>query len=344
MYRGRALRVVLIVSLAALIVMLAGCGGSNGPRLPGVVPPGGGAGGVVPPAGTAAVAGTVIDAQNVGTRLVGVLVAVLGFGQPILTDAAGNFIITGVPPGQRTLDISFPSTGLYQAMRITIDTVANQTTTVTISALGTNVNVPNSVTIAPSNPSVDIGGEIAFTADARSLGVPANVAPTYSVLGGVGTILPDGRFTALAIGTGTVTAHFPDASAAATVTVVGARAPNLGILNVSPNALPSNGGNVRIAVTATDGDGIKSAVAQLELPNRTLITMPLSRETGTTKDGSWGGTYNAGANTNLPGPDGKQLEQRYSVRVIVEDNSSAITNSVWVDFVVASVDAPPPPP
>jgi hypothetical protein len=242
------------------------------------------------------------------------------------------------------VEISFPSDPNYQPMVLTIDTESGKTTNVTIAALRSGTSIPNYVTLSPVNPTVDVGGTIDFQADVRAAGVPLDIAPTFQLLGAIGVLQADGHFAAQAVGTGTVSALVPLASAASVVTVVGPRPPAMGILAVSPASLPAEGGQVRIAVTATDGDGIASVLAQIEKPNRQIETVPLALETGTTFDGSWGTSYVAPANSSPPDPDGHQLEQRYSVRVKVTDNARASVTSQWTDFTVAGLDSPPPPP
>ena len=335
MYRGRWLSLLSVISFVAFVAVISGCGGGN--NNPGQNPP-------PPPGGTAAIAGTVVDSGNVAVRIANAVIQVVGTALSGQSNAQGNFNIAGITPGSVQLDVTFPFAGNYQTMRIVVQTAANQTTLVTVAAIDSSTTVPDSVTLSPGNPTVDLGGEIAFTASVRSVGVPVGVAPTFYVVGNIGTILPSGVFTAATVGSGEVGAVLPSASASTTVTVIGARDPELGQLSVSPNNLPETGGPVRIAIAARDGNGIATAIAEIELPSRIVTNAFLVRETGSGKDGSWGGTYVAPPNNAPTGADGKQLEQRYSVRVKVTDNAGAVAYSGWLDFVVRGVDSPPPPP
>ena len=336
MHRGRWLSLLFVISFVAFVAVISGCGGGNNNAGPNPPPP--------PPGGTATIAGTVVDSGNVAVRVANAVIRVVGsalFGQ---SDAQGNFNIAGITPGSVQLDVTFPFAGNYQTMRIVVQTAANQTTQVAVAAIDSSTTVPDSVTLSPGNPTIDLGGQIAFTASVRSLGISVGVAPTFYVVGNIGTILPSGVFTAATVGTGEVGAALPSASASTTVTVIGASDPEIGQLSVSPNNLPETGGPVRIAIAARDGNGIAAVIAEIELPSRITTNAFLVRETGSGKDGSWGGTYVAPPNNAPTGADGKQLEQRYSVRVKVTDNAGAVAYSGWLDFVVRGVDSPPPPP
>jgi hypothetical protein len=286
----------------------------------------------------------VVDATNVGTVINGALIAVVGTALNGLTDAQGNVALTNVPEGGATLDVSFPSTGAYQGLQVSVDTAANAVTQVRIAAVPTGTAAPNAVILTPANETIDIGGQILFQVDVRTFGIPVNVMPSLSLIGDIGTLLPSGLFLASQVGTGEVTAHVEGVTDTSAVEVVAPRPPRLGTLSVSPTALPADGGQVRIAVTATDGDGVQSVVAEIEPPTRAVFSLPLALETGTSLDGSWGVVYVAGPNDNPPDPSGVQLEQRYSVRVTARDNQGATTTSQWVDFAVAGLQAPPGPP
>jgi hypothetical protein len=308
-----------------------------------VQPPGGGP--TPPPTGgTATIQATVVDAGNVGTIVPGALVAVVGTALNALSDAQGNLVLNDVPEGGVTLDVSFPSTATYQGMQLTVDTAANAVTQVRIAVVGAAAALPNSVVLTPADETVDVGGQVLFRADVRAFGVPVNLMPSLSLIGDIGTLLPSGLFLASQIGTGEVTAHVEAQTDTSTVEVVAPRPPRLGVLSVSPASLPADGGAVRIAISAADGDGIQSVSAEVEQPSRAVAGLLLVLETGTAFDGSWGGTYFAAPNNNPPDPSGVQLDQRYSVRAVVVDNRGAVAQSQWVDFTVAGLQAPPGPP
>ncbi|MGQ9731750.1 MAG: carboxypeptidase-like regulatory domain-containing protein [Candidatus Zipacnadales bacterium] len=339
MARGHFPVLICMVAMLVLIMLLGGCGGDGGP-LPGT-------GGTPPPpppvVGSAVVQGIVVDATDVTIRIPGAQITVEGSGVGVVSDANGAFRLTQLDAGGVTLAVTFPSRPAYQAMRIVVDTKANTTTFVSIAALPAEAQKPNSVTLKPGEATIDIGGELQFTADVRVFGVPVDYTPSYSLIGSAGTLAANGLFTATRVGTAIVGAHFEGASDTSTVTVVGPRAPQLGTLNVSPVSLPSEGGTVRIAISVTDGDGVSSVEAEVEKPNRSIEKVPLAREYGTNRDGTWAESYSVGPNTNPPAPDGTQLPQTYSVRVRARDASGASATSQWIDFTVAGVEQPPAP-
>lgn len=343
MVRGQAALALVGLILIALTTGLFGCGGGGA-----TFPPDGGEPPVPPPVeGTARIEGVVVDSQNTATLIVGAQVVVRDSSTDkpaVVTDSAGRFLLEKLPAGGVTLLVTFPSTAAYQAMAVRVDTVAQNTTHVTIAALRSGATPPNSVTLTPANVEIDIGGEVQFDADVRAYGVPVNISPSFALVGDIGTLLPSGLFTATRVGTGKVTAFFPSASATATVEVTGPRPPQLGTLSVSPANLPADGGDVRIAISATDGDGIASVQAIISTLNQPPSTSWLTLESGSIRDGSWAGTFRAPANSNPIGPDGVQLEQRYSVRVRVVDRSGTAVMSRWLDFVVAGLEPPPSPP
>ncbi|MBM3471768.1 MAG: carboxypeptidase regulatory-like domain-containing protein [Armatimonadetes bacterium] len=344
MIRGRWTSIIVGTALITLAAGIVGCGsgagfpGGGGPPPP---PP--------PPAqGTASIQGVVVDSQNTATRIAGAEVRLAADGQAdracVLTDGNGSFRLDKLQAGGVNVEVTFPSTPTYQAMIVPVDTVKDKTTVVTIAALRSGVTPPTSVTLSPSDAQVDVGGEVQFDADVRIYGVPANIVPSFSLLGDIGTLLPSGLFTATKVGTGEVTAFFPQASVSANVEVIGPRVPQLGTLAVSPTNLPADGGPVRIAISATDGNGIARVEAKIVTLNKAPGTLVLLLDSGNDRDGSWAGTFTAPANSNPIGWDGVQLDQRYSVQVKVTDRSGTSTKSGWVDFVVAGLEAPPGPP
>jgi len=262
----------------------------------------------------------------------------------VLTDGNGSFTLTKLQSGGVNLQASFPSTPVYQAMVVPVDTAANKTTIVTIAALRSGATPPTTVTLSPSNAQIDVGGQVQFDAEARAYGVPVDIAPSYSLMGDIGTLLPSGLFTATKVGTGEVTAIFPQASVSANVEVIGPRPPQIGTLSVSPASLPADGGNVRIAISATDGNGIASVEAKVVTLNKAPSTVIPTLDSGSILDGSWVGTFPAPPNSNPIGSDGVQLGQTYSAQVTVRDRSGASTKSGWADFVVVGLEAPPGPP
>jgi len=344
MIRGRWPSIIVGLALIALTVAVLGCGSGNGipggePEPPPPQPP---------PAGTAIIDGVVVDSQNPQTVIPNAQVALATDGAldvaAVVTDAAGRFRLEKLAAGGVDLDVTFPGTSLYQAMRVTVDTAAGKTTSASIAALRSDASTPTSLTLDPSQATIDIGGEVQFVASVESYGVPMGVTPGFSLIGDVGTLSASGLFRAAKVGTGEVTAFFPSVIATGGVEVTAPAPPKLGTLSVSPGNLPADGGDVYIVLSATDGDGIASARAEIATLNQPTITRSLVLESGNERDGSWAAIFNAPPNSNPIGSDGVQLEQRYSVRVRVTDNSAASSTTKWIDFTVAGLEAPPGPP
>jgi hypothetical protein len=342
MIRGQWPAIIVGVALLALIVAIGGCGsgGGLGPAPPPPPPP--------PAGGTATVQGVVVDSQNTATVIPGAQVTVADAAAAdapaVVTDGAGRFKLEKLAAGGVDLDVTFPSTGLYQAMRVSVDTEAKTTTFVSIAALRSSTSTPTSLTLSPSNAQTDVGGEVQFVASVQSYGVPLSITPSFSLIGDVGTLTASGLFRATKIGSGDVVAFFPAVLASATVQVTAPAPPKLGTLSVSPGSLPADGGDVFIALSATDGDGIAGAQAEITTLGKPTEKRSLILEAGSEKDGSWAAIYRAPANSNPIGPDGNQLDQRYSVRVKVTDKSGASTTTQWVDFTVVGLEPPPGPP
>ncbi|MBM3500127.1 MAG: hypothetical protein FJX74_15835, partial [Armatimonadetes bacterium] len=340
MIRGQWPAVIVGLALIALAVALGGCGsgsGIGGGNPPPPPPP-------PPAAGTATIDGVVVDSQVPTVAIPGAQVVVAADAAAdapaAVTDGAGRFKLQKLAAGGVQLDVTFPSTGAYQAMRVTVDTAQKTTTFVTIAALRDEASTPTSLALSPTQAQVDVGGEVQFTAQVQSYGVPMNVTPSFSLIGDVGTLTASGLFRAAKVGTGNITAFFPGATADATVRVTAPAAPRLGTLSVSPGSLPAEGGNVYISLSTTDGDGIAGALAEITTLGRPTIPRALILESGSPKDGSWATIYPVPANSNPIGTDGVQLEQRYSARVRVTDNSGASSTTQWADFTVAGLEPP----
>jgi len=344
MIRGHRPAIIVGVAFIALVVALGGCGSGTG--LPGGNPP------PPPPpppaAGTATIDGVVVDSETPTVEIAGAQVVVAAEAAAdapaVVTDGAGRFRLTKLAAGGVELDVTFPSTPAYQAMRVTVDTAEKTTTCVSIAALRDEASTPTSLTLSPAQAQIDVGGEVQFIANVQSYGAPMNVTPSFSLIGNIGTLSASGLFEATKVGTGDVTAFFPGAAAQATIQVTAPAPPKLGTLSVSPGNLPADGGEVYISLSTTDGDGIAGAQAEIATLGRSTVKRALVLETGNERDGSWATIYPVPANGNPIGPDGVQLEQRYSVRVRVTDKSGASSTTKWADFTVAGLEPPPGPP
>jgi len=343
MVRGHWSSIIVGLALITLALVLAGCSGAPFPGTdPDDGPP-------PPPEGTAEIDGVVVDSENPNTLIAGATVTPVADGvsdaPAATTNSAGQVSLDRLPAGGVTLQVRFPLTGTYQAMDIRVDTQSNTTTQTTIAALRAAATPPTSVTLNPSSATVDIGGQVLFTADVRVSGVPVDITPSFSLIGEVGTLSAAGMFRGTRVGTGDVKAFFPAASATADVEVVGPQPPRLGTLSVSPTDLPAGGGNVRIAISATDGDGVVSVRAEIVTLNHATISWDLVLDpAGNERDGSWISIFPAPPNDNPISPDGVQLDQRYNVRVRATDRSGASTTSPFAEFVVVGLESPPPPP
>ncbi len=327
---------------AALCSLLLGClvAGCSSGGLP--------AGPAPPPPATAAISGTVVDATDPTEGVSGAVITVQGGGvRPVTTTSAqdGGFSLGSLPAGTLTLDAVFPGlTAAYQPLSISVQTTANTTTTVVLAALPVLQTPGDFISISPASLTIDIGGRCPFGANVRRAGIRVSLSPSWWVTGGIGTISPTGGFVAATTGTGQVVATTGLASASAQVTVVGPRPPELGILQVSPATLESDGGNVRIATMASDGDGVTGVMASIELPTRAIVSLTLTRESGNEYNGTWASEYAAPPNTAPTDPAGGQPAQLYGVKVMATDASGASAESDWKNFTVAGLEAPPEAP
>jgi len=330
------------LTIIAIGLYCSGCGG----LAPGHMGGGGGGGNPPPVNGTARIQGIVVDGTNPAQRLAGAIIRV-GEAQQT-SDAFGAFAFAHLNAGIAQLGVSFPPGTGYRPAELTVPTASGEVTQVTVAAVPEAINSPDSVSISPTSAQVDVGGQAAFTLTVTALGLPSACQPSLSLSGGIGNVTPTGVFTATAQGTGLLTAAVGAASATATITVVAPTGPHLGTLSVSPNTLPADGGQVRVAITATDGTGITSVVATVEYPDLTRETVALRREAGTPTDGTWATAIDVPANSNPTDSQGHQLPQTYHVKVTARDARGKLAVSPpgdqWATITVAGLEPPPPPP
>jgi len=118
--------------------------------------------------------------------------------------------------------------------------------------------LPISVTITPTNSTINVGGTVQFTPKVANstLGVAWTVVPPS-----LGTISASGLFTAVAVGGGTVTAASmqdttKSASASVTVNTTPPPPPNMIVVTINPSALSLNeGSRMRFKATASNSTG-----------------------------------------------------------------------------------------
>jgi hypothetical protein len=290
--------------------------------------------------------GLVVNALNLNEPVENAQVAV--FSVTHTTGADGAFTFRELPAGTVTLNVTFTGSAHFQPAKLVVPTTANRVTRLTVAVVPDTVTMPDSVAISPKSVQVDVGSQVTFTAVVTALGAPSAVKPSFALTGQIGDLSAAGVFFASKLGNGTLTAYAGAASDTATVEVVAPKPPQLGTLSVSPTTFPPEGGSLRVAVTALDGDGIVSVVAQfdpkLQYPSGAVEFVPLALETGTQFDGSWAAAVNVPANNNPTDATGHQATKTYSVRVTASDAHSEGTTSQWVDIVVAGLEPPPPPP
>ncbi len=320
----------LLWALAIIVIggYLSGCGEEGG-NLP-------------PIRGTARIQGIVVDAVNPAQRIAG---ATIRAGQAEqVSDASGAFAFTRLNQGTVQLAVSFQPGAGYRAAQLNVPTVSGKVTQVIVAAVPEAVNSPDNVSLDPTSGQVEVGGQVQFTATVTALGLPSPCTPSFALTGGVGAITAAGLFTATAQGTGVVTASAGAASATATITVVAVTGPRLGTLSVSPSSLPAEGGQVRIALTATSVAGIIAVTAAIEHPDGLTENVALRLGTGTHTDGTWVKARSVPANSNPTDSEGHQLPQTYNVQVTARDGQNRLATSASVSFTVVGLEPPPPPP
>jgi len=352
----RSASIALLVALA-LLCLLAGCGGG-----------GNGGGGVVPPpvGDTATVQGTVVAADSVTTGLAGATISALGMGAAgvgpaqgavlaqTTADANGNFVLPGIPVGDVSIVADTLNEGNYGSQRINgLHLNRNDIVNLTVTVLPVGAATPTIVYLSPTGATIDLRGKIRFHGSVATSSGSLDVTPTYYVTGGVGSVDRNGQFDATQAGTGKLWAVCGTARTAANITVTNPRPPQITSFFVSPKALTAAGGKVNVVCAANDGDGIAQVRLEVYKPDTTITNVMMSLNEGTLETyelpevpdglGNVGRWLIIPANSNTPDALGHQESQRYSLRVIVSDNTGASTETDFVDVVVAGIDSPPPP-
>ena len=343
-YMTRLLHLGAIAAVVAALLALSGCGGGSSS---GTNPSGGDNG---------SLSGKVVHGDAVNTALPGATVTVTNATGEVVatgtTDGLGNFLLPSVPVGQVTVLIETPNEASYGSQSVPGVTITRDTrTTLTIPVLRVTDSAPTQITLAPSSATIDLRGQVAFSAAVASGASALAVTPVFLAPASIGVIDRNGVFTATQVGSGTITAICGDITATATVTVTGSRPPQITSFLVSPVQFKATGGWVYVTAAANDGDGIASVKAQIYNPDASVTTRDLTFNEASTDTyqlytalpaGSHLG-YHIPANSNEPDANGVQAVQRYSIRVVVTDNAGQSTTTDFVDVTVAGLDAPPPP-
>lgn len=341
----RLLHLGAIVALLVAALTLVGCGGgSNSGNGPG------------PVVDLGSLSGRVVHADNVDVGLSGASVSVLNDRNVVVAtgvaDAAGNFIILSVPVGRVSVLVETPNEAVYGSQSVPGLTILKNTrTTLTISVLRSVDAAPTDIALSPSSATVDLHGQVSFTAHIMSGADTLSVTPIFLASSGIGVIDRNGVFTSTQTGVGTVTAICGNMTATATVTVVASRPPEVTEFLVAPLKLKNAGGWVYVTASANDGDGVAAVKAEIYAPDgsvtaRNLTFNPASTDTYQLYTDLPAGShlgYHLPANGNEPDANGFQAPQRYSIRVVATDNTGHATNTDFVDVTVAGLDAPPPP-
>jgi hypothetical protein len=335
-----------IVALLAVVLAFAGCGGGGD----GGVPP--------PPAGdTGTLSGRVVHADLVTAGISGAVVSAINASGVTVasgtTNALGNFSIAGVPVGTLTVYADTPNEAIYGTQSVPrIVVTRNATTSLTIAVLRATDPAPTNLAISPDSVTLDVHGQVDFTAAVTTASGSLDALPTYLISSAVGVVDSQGHFTATQTGNATITAVLGSLQATAAVKVVEARPPQVTSFLVSPTELKATGGKVFVTLAANDGDGITSVTAEIYTPDGGQVDRAMTLDPRTTDTYQVYSTDGLGdlvlgyivpANSNTPDGTGTQAPQTYSLRVLVRDGSGATAITDFVSFTVKGLDTPPPP-
>jgi len=327
------------------VVINVGCGGGEGE---GAAPP--------PPLGTATLTGTVVAADNIQLTFANAVITVVGTGRQGVSGADGSFTMQNLPVGTWQVEVQTPDSEEYGTATAQVTLDPNQVTRVNFAVLPLDTTTPQQILLDPTSTTVDLNGRVIYR---TQLVGPNNepldgLKPTWVVSGGIGTVTPDGVFTAQTVGNGTVTAFAGAAQRTATVQVVAPRPPQISSFRVTPQTLPATGGTIFLSGAISDGDFFFNDAATTEIytPDNDVVELqmqvinpetaiPYEGLTNCWLDASFGVQFEVPANDNQPTADGVQDAEDYSARIIVRDRSGMVTESEFVDFTVEGIDAPP---
>lgn len=342
--------------IMAVALIAVGCGGGDG---------GGGDDVTPPPTGTATLNGQVVAANDTSLLLtnadvtiepVGQTAAAQAGGRTVTTGPDGGFAFTGLSAGEWTMRVTTPQSEEYGTGTARVPLVAGRTTTVSVAVLPLDTAAPQTIVLDPTSSTIDVGGRIGYRAQVEGPDgtVLRGIEPTWVVEGGIGSVNPEGIFTAQTVGSGKVRAFAGSAERASNVVVVNPRPPQVSSFRVNPQSLPATGGEIFISAAIRDGDGV-----QLQDVNAVILPaggQPIEVDLDVTNpetaircpgvpncfvDASFGVKYQVPANDNAPTADGVQAEENYAVSIRVRDRSGMTTESEFLEFVVQGIDPPP---
>lgn len=338
--------------IAAVVLAIVGCGGGDDGD---TNPPG-----PVPNPDNATVRGYVVLSDGVGTPVASATVSEPTTTLSTVTGGTGWFSLSGLPGQEATITVAAPGAVGYQGVTLAVPTVAGRTTDVVVTLPPTALGTPTGLTVTPASASVEVGGTLQLSARVVAGGSELDVEPSWVLSYGTatapGTLSAAGLFTATNAGTATVRAILGGLRTSAAVTVSPAGPPVISSLMLTHSAsspVPASGGTVTFTAAVSDGDGVLTADSGAYKGIRFEVITPAGDTevvyagepvAGDIKDGTWSKDYTVPANSNVPGTDGVQAQQLYSVRVVACDLAGREARSSYQDFVVAGVDAPPPLP
>lgn len=345
-------RFVSSLAVVAVVLALVGCGGGDDGA---VNPPG-----PVPNPDNAVVRGYVVQGDGIATPVANATVSEGTTGLSTPTGGTGWFSLSGLPGQEATISVSAPGAVGYQGVTLAVPTLAGRTTDVVVTLPPISLGTPTGLTVNPSAAEVEAGGTLQLSARVMSGATELSVQPSWVLYYGnqtaPGSLSSQGVFTASNAGNATVKAILGGLKASSTVTVRPASPPVISTLLLSrttANPVPASGGTVSFTAAISDGDGVLvTSSGGLKGVRFEVINPAGETETvyagdpvaGDIKDGTWTRDYAVPANSNVPGTDGVQATQLYSVRVVACDLAGREARSNYQDFLVAGVDAPPPLP
>lgn len=341
-------RLAIVLALIALVLM-AGCGGS-GSGDDGNPP--------TPPAtDTGTVTGRVVKADSPTDPIPSSLVKINAGGTiySATTDNLGEFTLANIPVGDGTIDITAETTNNPDYTNQTLENVTivkNQLTSVTIAVLPLTAGTPFSILVSPGQATVDLNGQVQFSATIESASGELDIQPSWYVVSQIGAIDRNGLFTGLAVGTTSVVAYTGTITDSADVLITASRAPQITSVLIDPDDLDAAGGMFSITAAINDGDGLRSVTAQMVDPLNAVTEIPMPLVAGTSsKDGTFRANIYIDPNDIRSNQEDATQPLTYSIRVIAEDNdingSTGFGNRTYSDFydvVVAGIDEPVPPP
>lgn len=171
-----------------------------------------------------------------------------------VTDTSGQYNASDYTPGESAISITDPK-NIYQPFQTQIDMPEGLSSySVTLRLIPTSSPIPDTITLAPKNPTFNIGDKQQFTA---TITPNSGLKPSWTIFGSIGTLTSNGLFTATTLGTGTVTVQIGSLYASTLVTVKESGVtPKTG--NVSGTIIdgssPLYGANISLGSSSTTSD------------------------------------------------------------------------------------------